>query len=48
MLGSLPINIGLVTALNLAMLNDYRTCTCTSMHRHTALVVFIPVLLYTR
>ena len=41
------INIPRPMALNLAMLNDYRTCTCTSytMHRHTAPVVFILVLL---
>ena len=44
------INIPRPMVLNLAMLNDYRTCTCTSytMHRHTAPVVFILVLLHTR
>ena len=42
------INIPRPMVLNLAMLNDYRTCTCTfyTMHRHTAPVVFILVLLY--
>ena len=41
------ISIPRPMALNLALLNDYRTCKCT-MHRHTAPVVFIPALLYTR
>ena len=36
------ISIPRPMALNLALLNDYRTCKCT-MHRHTAPVVFIPV-----
>ena len=41
------ISIRRLMALNLALLNDYRTCKCT-MHRHTAPAAFIPVLLYTR